>query len=319
MGGRPHQRSAPAIDLLEQAGAQRLLGQFGPVEGQCSLVRKGAEEAALTPRQFDIAEHQKADRMVAHRERHRDSKRLRPARHPERTRVASARGQGGDVALGQGRSGRGGDLEHLAGCQCAAATGRKDQRGPTWSEDALHRVHNVRQQLRQVQVADECLGELIQTRCLLCTAEGILAGTPQLHHHLGHDEDHDDVDQQGDPVLRRPHCERVVGGQEEIVVEEEAAQGSDGSRQEAAQHDAEERRQDEEQRRDDDTHMRAQGQQDGEYDAEPGQRRKHPDNGALVPSHGEPAWLHVFRCFPRVRLSSECTDVVAGRGETRST
>ena len=199
MRRRPHERAAPAIDLLEQTGAQRLLRQLGPVEGQCSLVGEGAEEAALTPRQFDVLEHQQAHRVVAHGERHRDSTWLSTACHPERTCVASARGQGGDVALGQGSSRRGGDLEHLAGCQRAATAGRKDQRGPTRAEGALHRVHNVRQQLRQVEVTDERLGKLIQAPGLFRAAEGVFAGAPQLRDHLGHDEDHDDVDQQTRP------------------------------------------------------------------------------------------------------------------------
>ena len=113
MGGRSHESAAPAIDLLEQAGAQRLLGQFGPVEGQCGLVRKGAEQAPLAPRQFDLLEHQQPDGMVAHRERDRDPTVLRAARHAERARRAAARGQAGDIALGQALSRRGSDPQHL--------------------------------------------------------------------------------------------------------------------------------------------------------------------------------------------------------------
>ena len=179
MGGGPHEGAAPAIDLLEQAGAQRLLRQFGPVKGQCRLVRKGAEEAPLAPRQFDLLEHQQADGMVAHRERDRDPAVLRTPCQSERAGGPSARGQAGDFALGQALSRRGGDPQHLTRGQCSAATGGKDQRGPTWSEDTLHRVDDVRQQLRQGEVADQRLRQLVETCGFLGAPLRLLAGALQ--------------------------------------------------------------------------------------------------------------------------------------------
>jgi hypothetical protein len=41
------------------------------------------------------------------------------------------------------------------------------------------------------------------------------------------------------------------------------------------------------------------------------------EEGPLVPSLDEPAWLHERHCFPSVRLLFECTDVVAVSGESR--
>ena len=298
MGCRAHEGAAPAIDFLEQAGTQRLLGQFCPVKGQCRLVGEGPEEAPLAPRQFDLLEHQQADGMIAHRERDRDPTVLCAARHAERARRAAACGQAGDVAFGQAFSRRGSNPQHLTGCQRAATACGKDQCRPTWSEDALHRVDDVREQLRQIEVADERLRKLVQTSGLLPSAQGVLACSLQLRHHLGHDEDHDHVHQEGDPVLRRPDRERVVGGQEEEVVAEEPTQGAHDAGHEAAQHDAEERGQDEEQCRNGSAEVRAERQQDGEEDAQPDEGREHAHNAALIPSHGEPSWLHVCHCFP---------------------
>ena len=131
----------------------------------------------------------------------------------------------------------------------------------------------------------------------------------KLRRHLGHDEDDDQVDEQGDPVLRRSDRERVVGGQEEVVVAEEAAEAptTPGTKPASTTPRSAGR-----------TNSNAgmavltcgQGQQNGEHDTQSDEGREHPQNPSLVPSLCEPAWLHWCHCFPWVRLPFECSDVV---------
>jgi hypothetical protein len=218
------------------------------------------------------------------------------------------------------------------GCPADAATwstwpGASAPRPPAGRISAVQRgaktpctvCDDVRLQLRKVQVADEGLRQLVETPGLLASPECLLPGPSQLGDDLGHHQDHHEVDQQGDPVLWRPDRQCVVRRQEEIVVKEEAAQRADHARNGAAHNDTGERRQDEEQRGDRDADVRSQRQQDSQHNAQPDESDEHSQNAALVPSHGEPAWLHECHCFLRVRRSSECTDMVVGAGETRST
>ena len=264
-------------------------------------------------------EHEQADGVIADRECHRDSARFGPIGQAQRAGVTAARRQAGDVRFGQRKPGGGRHLEHFARRQRTASAGRKHQCGPARREDALHRVDDVRLQLREIQVTDEGLRQLVEPPGLLGSSECLLPGPSQLGDDLRHHEDHHEVDEQGDPVLRRADRQRVVRGQEEIVVEEEAAQRTDHPGDGAAHNDTGERRQDEEQRGDRDADVRSQRQQDSQHNAQPGESGQHSQNAVLVPSHGEPAWLHECHCFPRVRLSSECTDMVVGAGEARWT
>ena len=44
MGHRPHQGALQPVDLLEQLGAQRLLPELGPLEGQCHVIGEGVQQ-----------------------------------------------------------------------------------------------------------------------------------------------------------------------------------------------------------------------------------------------------------------------------------
>ena len=71
----------------------------------------------------------------------------------------------------------------------------------------LHGCHHVGQQLRQAEVADQRLRQLVQPFRLLGATLRLLAGGPQLGHHLGHDQH----DQRRRPPARVQFCgERTV-------------------------------------------------------------------------------------------------------------
>ena len=302
--GGTHQGPTPTVDLLEQARPQGLLAQLGPVDGERRLVGKRAEQAPLTLHQLHVLEHQHADGPVAHHQCHRHPPRSGLLEQPEGPRLAAPRRHRSDVRLGQGLACARRDLQLRTRCpECRRRASGRTRRRPTRDEDGLHRGHDVRQQLRQREIADERLRQLVQPFRFCGPALRLLAGTPQLGHDLGDDQHDHGVDGERDPVLGRADREGVVGGEEEEVVDDEAPECPDDTGKEAADDDSHQCGQHEHQGGDGDAQVGPEGKQHGQERAESGQGDDDPPRRSLVRSPGsQPAWSDVPHRF----RSSEC-------------
>ena len=297
--GRAHQRPAPTVDLLEQARPQGLLAELRPVDGQRGLVGERAEEAAVVLHQLHVLEHQHAHGPVVDDQRDRDSARAGIVEPSEGSRLTAARRDRSDVLVRQGLARAGGNPQGRRSSMIGGIRIGQHQRRPARSEDRLHGGHDVRQQLRQREVADQGLGQLVQAFGLLGPAFRLLPGALQLGHDLGDDQDDHDVDDKRDPVLRRADRQRVVGREEEHVVEDESPQCADEPGNEATDDGPGQRRQHEQQRREGDAQVGPEGKQEGQQRAEADQRDGDPQRGSLVRCPGkQPSWSDLRHNFP---------------------
>ncbi len=318
MRGGAHEGTAPAVDLLEQARPQRLLVQLGPVDGERRLVGESAEQAALTLHQLHVLEHQHPDRSVAHHQRHRHPPWAGVFSQPEGPGLSAARRDRCDVFLGQRLARAGGDPQHRPESASSGVATRQYERRPERSEDALHRCHHVGQKLRHGEIADQRLRQFVQPLGLVGPAFRLLAGTPELGHDLGDDQDDHRVKGERDPVLRRADGERVVGREEEEVVDDEPAERTYDAGQETADDDPDQCGQHEDQGRDGDAQVGPEGKQNGQERTEASQGDDDPHGRPLVRSLGtQPAWSVVRHRIPSFGSSRECTDALAGPGQTR--
>ena len=89
------------------------------------------------------------------------------------------------------------------------------------------------------QVADQGLGELEEPVGVLFAPIRLLPGGLQVGDHSSHDQHHDHVDDQGNPVLWRTDGQGAVGRKEEDVVNQEPGHRSHRARNEPAHHNAE--------------------------------------------------------------------------------
>ena len=88
---RSHHGAAPAVDLLEQAGAQGLVLQLRPLDGQSRLVGKRSEQGPVLPGELHLLEDEQAHGAVAGHERHGDPARRSSPVHAQRPDLSAAR------------------------------------------------------------------------------------------------------------------------------------------------------------------------------------------------------------------------------------
>ncbi len=293
--GGAHQGTTPTVDLLEQPCPQSLLAQLGAVDGQRRLVGERAEQAALMFHQLHVLEHQHADRSVADHQRHRHPPRSGLFQQSEGAGLAATRCHRRDVGRGQGLARARRDPQR----RNAGVTLGQHQGRPAWSEHRLHRCHHVGQKLRQAEIADQCLRQLVQPFGLLGPAFRLLARAPQLGHHLGHHQHDDGIDGQCCPVLGRADRERVVRREEEEVVDDEAPQRAHHAGEDATDDDSHQSGQHEDQGGDGDAQVSPEGEQHSEERSQADQSQGDAPDRSLVRSLGiEPAWSDVRHRIP---------------------
>ena len=316
---RPHEGSPPAVDLVEQARPQGLLAQLGAVDRQSCLVGERAEQAPIVLHQLDVLEHEHADGPVTHDQGHRHPSRAGVVEQSEGSCLTS-RCHRGHVHLRQRLPRPGRHPQRRSGPQVAAlalALGQHERR-PARRKDGLHDGNHVRQQLRQREIADQRLRQLVEPFGLHGPALRLLPGAAQLGHDLGDDQDHRGIDGERDPVLGRADGQRVVGREEEEVVDEEPSQCAHDAGKEAADHDTHQCGQYEHQRRGGRAEVGSEREQQGQQRAQPGQRDDDCPRGPLVGFPvNRPAWSDVRHNYPSFGASSECTDALTGPGEAR--
>ncbi len=229
MGCGPHERVAPAVDLLEEARAQRLLPKASPVDGEGCLVGERAQQAAVPPSQPHLLEHKHAHGPVARHQRQRYPLRRVADDESEGTSLAPARREGGKILVSRSLAGGRGYPQRCTRPRCLAVALWQDEGGPARAEHVLDCVRDVCQQLGEGEIADQGLGELIEPSRLLGAPEGLFPGVAQLSHHLGDDQHDDHVDHDREPVLWRADGQGRVGREEEVVVDEKARHCADGA------------------------------------------------------------------------------------------
>ncbi len=215
----PHERAAPAVDLLEQPRPQRLVAQASPVHGESRLVGEGTEQAPF-PGQLRVLQHEHSHRPIVEHQGHGDPRRRFGVGEPERAGLSA-----GDERRQFGRcqilTRRGSHVQTLANIERARLTVRQDQGGPPGGEGVLHRTHDMGHQLVEGEITDQSARQVVEAVSLVCSAKRLLPRRAQVRHDLGHNEDDYEVDEERNPVLRAADGQGLVGRQEEVVVGQE--------------------------------------------------------------------------------------------------
>ena len=174
------------------------------------------------------------------------------------------------------------------------------------------------EQFRNREIADEGLGELEQPAGVLLAAPGLVARRVEVGDDLSHQQCHDEVDDERQPV--RPVVDRqgAVGGQKEDVVQDEPDDRGQRSWRKATGHDADDDGNDERQGGRRDTEVGPEGHQQGQESPLRSQGEDDAENSPPVRCAPE---VHRSQCVSHSVLEigspgNECSDGPAGRCET---
>ena len=313
----PHERAAPAVDLLEQPRPQRLVAQPSPVHGESRLIGEGTEQAPF-PGQLRILQHEHSHRPIVEHQGHGDPRRRFGVGEPERARL-SAGDERRQLDPCQFLTRRGSHVQTFANIDSTRLAVRQDQGSPPGGEGFLHRTHDMGHQLVEGEITDQSARQVVEAARLVRPAKRLLPRRAQVRHDLRHDEDHYEIDEERNPVLRTADGQGLVGRQEEIVVSKKAGHRAHATRHEPGDDHSDQSGQDEGEGGNGDAQMEPEGKEHGQEYAERGQGDDDGEERALVgflqgrvASHGH--------CFPSVDIgpTSECTDGISWPGQARA-
>ena len=177
VGDRSHHGAAPTIDFFEEPAPQRLVLELCPFDGQRGLVGERSEQGPVLPGKLHLLEHQQpTGRLLATRATATRPGTTPPGKPSERVwpppavrdTISSAR---------ERLAGPGGDGEFGPSIPTAARLGEEQGR-PARGEDGLHRGHDVVEQLREREIADQGLGELEEPVGVFFAPMRLLPGPP---------------------------------------------------------------------------------------------------------------------------------------------
>ena len=209
------------------------------------------------------------------------------------------------------RSGRHEELRPLVSGR--PGTRRQQQRGPARREDRLHGGGDVIEELGEVQVAYQRLGEFEEPASVLLAPVRLVAGRVKVVHDLGHDEHDDQVDEKGQRVGPGVNRQGTVRGQEKDVVQDDAGHRGHDARHESADHDAEYDGNHEDETGRGGAQMGAEGKHHGQQGALAEQgHQKAEESSPIRCAEGLHASHFVGHNFPGIgALGTECTEGTA--------